>query len=169
MAPFLVDPIETSFEMQLAEAKAKHPPNPEHGVTSLHVAALNDDLSSVDILLRSGEFSVTETCHHGGTALTYAAWNTNNPDLVDLLLQHPCGSEALNAPDNDGFTPLICAAHGNNLEVVSALLAHEDIDVFAKEYNYGDTALDKAVGAQHEDCERLLREYLERNLPLPSL
>ena len=90
-------PPPSSFESQLVEAKAKHPPNLEHGCNSLHVASLKGDLDSVNILLWSGEFDVSDKCEHGGTALTYAAWNTNSSDIVHSLLQAPRGMEILNA------------------------------------------------------------------------
>ena len=45
------------------------------------------------------------------TALHQAAINTNNPDLIHLLLQAPHGMECLNAHCNGGWTPLMSAAY----------------------------------------------------------
>ena len=46
-------------DYEIAEAKAKHPPNKHgDGGTSLHTAASENDLASVKMFLRCGEFDV---------------------------------------------------------------------------------------------------------------
>ena len=49
--------------------KAKHPSVNMRGRRSLHTAARENDLASVKILLRSGEFDVRVTNSGGETAL----------------------------------------------------------------------------------------------------
>ena len=160
-------PTQTRLETQVMDAEGKHPPNIEHGCGSLHVACMRGDLESVGILLESGDYSLSERCAHGGTPLTYAAWNTDKAEIIHLLLQDPVGREMLNEQDNDGFTPLICAVYGNNPNVVEALLSYPNIDVFVKEDVHGDTALDKAEGGNRQTCTQLLLDYIDSIGPSP--
>lgn len=156
MAPTL-----DSFESQVMEAERKHPPSVEHGCNSLHIACMHGDLESINVLVQSHRYSITEKCNHGGTPLTYASWRTNSPEIIHLLLEGPEGREMLNERDNDGFTPLICAVYGNNAAVVQALLSYPNIDVFAKDLVHGDSALDKAIGGNRHNCSQLLRHYID--------
>ena len=63
---------------ELNELKAKHPPRPQYGRTSLHTAVIANDLASVKFMfmlmfIRSGEFDVQATDQWGNTALHIAA------------------------------------------------------------------------------------------------
>ena len=56
----------TNYEVE--EVKAKYPPEPGwYGSISLHRAVMENDLASVKILLRSGEFDVRVTNNYGST------------------------------------------------------------------------------------------------------
>ena len=88
---------------EVEEVKTKYPNDEDNGMvvdageTTLLKAVLANDLLSVKILLRCGEFDVRMEDGGGSTALHFAASNTNNPELIHLLLQAPHGRELLNA------------------------------------------------------------------------
>jgi len=119
-------------DYEIAEAKAKHPPQPQHGRTSLHAAVRANDLASVKTFIRSGEFDVRVTDRYGETALYYGACSHDNPDMIDFIVQAPHGMACLNARNVDGNTPLIRAARYNQHRVLSVLLKYDDIDVSIK-------------------------------------
>jgi ankyrin repeat protein len=79
--------------------------------------------------------------------------------MVDMLLKN--GAE-VNERDNLENTALLLASARGHIEIVKLLLAKEGIDVNAKEYSWGNTAIDAATNNEHEDIKRLL---LERNKP----
>ena len=147
---------------ELKELKAKHPPQPQLGRTSLHTAIKGNDLASVKTLIRSGEFDVRATDQFGCTALHCGAWYKNNPDMIDFIVQAPHGLACLNARDRHGGTPLISAVENNHPRVLSALLTYDDIDVSIKS-RWSDgrerTALESATREGYEDCVRLLEDY----------
>ena len=112
-------------DYEIAEAKAKHPPN-KHGRrgTSLHVAVRANDLASVKMFIRCGEFDVGATDNDGETPLHWAADNTNNPAIIHAIVQAPHGLDVLNTRGSVyGLTPLLLAAVNNRPRVIEALVS----------------------------------------------
>lgn len=146
-------------EAQVAEAKAKHPPQPQNGETSLHVAAMANDLASVKVFIHCGEFDARATDSGGWTALHWAAYSNDNPALIHAIVEAPHGLDVLNTrPNGHGWTPLFVAAFYNRPRCVEALISHETIDVMIKDGS-GETALELATEEGHEECIRLLTDY----------
>lgn len=152
---------------EVNDTKKKYPPHAGRGLSMLHRAARADDLPSVKILLRSGEFDVTATTTKSDmTALHFAASSTNNPELVHALLQTPNGISCINYQDSDGSTPLMCAVENNNCNVVEELLKYDNINVTMWN-NYGDSALDTAKDEKDDDCIQQLKEFM-KDITMPS-
>ena len=104
-------------EVQVAEAKAKHPPSGT--MTSLHVAVRANDLASVKVFIRSGQFDVRATAGGGYTPLHVAAIRTNNPAMIHAIVQSPRGLDVLNTRNAGGETPLLLAAAYNHPDLYS--------------------------------------------------
>ena len=148
-------------DYEIAEAKAKHPPR--YGGTSLQRAVEADDLASVKLFIRSGQFDVRATTSSGCTALHLFALNSHdNPAMVHTIVQAPHGMDCINAGDVYGCTPLFLAACFNHPRVLDVLLSLEGIDVSIKGECSDDreyTALKVATRRGHEECVRLLKDY----------
>ena len=75
------------------------------------------------------------------------------PELIKLLIE---AGANVNAKENDGRTPLMCAADKGHSEIVK-LLIENGADVNAKN-NYGHTSLMCAAGKGHTEIVKLLIE-----------
>jgi len=106
----------------------------------LIIAAENNNLRSVRILLRSG-VDVNEKADDGMTALTFAAMN-GNLDIMEILLEED-GID-VNAANDEGTTPLMFAVSEGHYDAVNFLLDTPNIDVNLRD-NEGNSALMDAV------------------------
>jgi hypothetical protein len=120
--------------------------------TSIHVAAKNNDMETVNLLLKEGT-NVDEEGDYGRTSLMEAA-SMGHLDMVKLLLDS-------GANVNDGnwnrYTPLHTAAYRGHLDVVKLLLDS------GANINEGDedgyTPLYYATKMGHLNVVKLLLEY----------
>lgn len=108
----------------------------EHGRTPLMLAAGNNSVALVQLLIKNGA-EVDAKSDYGGTALIRAAFR-NSLDVARFLIGH--GAE-INAKDNDGNTALMGAARRDplNLDLMKLLVEH-GAEVNVKD-NDGMTAL----------------------------
>ncbi len=100
-------------------------------LTPLLVAAKNDDLASVERLLKAGA-DVNARSPRGNTALHFAAAGGDVRVVEALLNAHA----NVNARTPEGFTPLHSAVQCGDVRVVNALIrAHADVNAHSKQYN----------------------------------
>lgn len=105
------------------------------GMTALHWAAYQDDLETVELLLRAGA-NVKAANRYGVTPLSLACTNGNGT-MVELLLK--AGADP-NTTLPGGETALMTCARTGKIKAVKALLSH-GAAVNAKESQRGQTAL----------------------------
>ena len=97
----------------------------EDGYTALIWAADNGHLEAVRELLKHPAIDVNCVDLDGHSALTWAA-DKGHTELVKLLLGRDLN---VNVRDNEGYTPLICAAQMARIDVVDLLLEDGRTDV----------------------------------------
>ncbi|XP_062614181.1 uncharacterized protein DDB_G0284459-like [Saccostrea cucullata] len=90
--------------------------------TPLHLAALNDHVGAVEILLRENA-SVNVVDNRGCNPLHLAAWK-GNVEICKILLTNPHSQVQVNLQNCDGETPLHSAAQYGFTPTVSILLEH---------------------------------------------
>ncbi|KAL3307108.1 hypothetical protein Ciccas_014386 [Cichlidogyrus casuarinus] len=78
---------------------------------------------------------------HEETALHYAC-RRGSTEAINLLIK---AGAKLNAQNNIGLTPLMEAVSYNQSHAVSMLVRKSSIDLYKRDYSYGDTALHIAV------------------------
>ena len=121
------------------------------GATALHWAVQQDDMETVDLLIRAGA-NVKAVTRTGGSPMSLAAINGSAPMLEKLLA---AGAE-INAPlTMYGDTALMLAARTGKPEAVKVLL-DRGANVNVKETWGGTTALMYAVQEKHKDVVQLL-------------
>ena len=120
------------------------------GTTALHWAVRNDDVASVDRLIRAGA-NVKAANRYGVTPLYLAAVN-GNAAVIERLLK--AGADP-NSVSSEGETALMTASRTGSVAAVKALIA-KGADVNAKETWHGETALMWAVSQKHPDVAREL-------------
>ena len=111
------------------------------GENAMMLAALNDDLNFVNMLIAKD----AEVNKKGWTPLHYAATNGHD-DVVKVLLDH---SAYIDAGSPNGTTPLMMAARGGHLSTVKLLL-DEGADLRVKN-QLGLTAVDFAKQYHEKD------------------
>ncbi|CAH2790751.1 MAG: FOG: Ankyrin repeat [uncultured Caballeronia sp.] len=111
------------------------------GENAMMLAALNDDLNFVNMLIAKD----AEVNKKGWTPLHYAATNGHD-DVVRALLDH---SAYIDAGSPNGTTPLMMAARGGHLSTVKLLL-DEGADLQVKN-QIGLTAVDFATQYHEKD------------------
>jgi ankyrin repeat protein len=111
------------------------------GENAMMLAALNDDLTLVNMLIAKD----AEVNKKGWTPLHYAATNGHD-DVVKVLLDH---SAYIDAGSPNGTTPLMMAARGGHLSTVKLLL-DEGADLRVKN-QIGLTAVDFAKQYHEKD------------------
>ncbi|WP_257282754.1 ankyrin repeat domain-containing protein [Endozoicomonas sp. SESOKO1] len=158
-----------------------------YGYTALHLAAENDSVEPLKVLLNTPGIRVNKKTNNGFTALHIAAMD-ENPDSVKALLVTP--GIRVNKKSKKGWTALHLAAEYNSAKAIKALLATPGIRVNEKvdgrtalhiaakygkpkcvkallatagilineQTDDGLTALDLAVSHGHRACMELLRE-----------
>ena len=122
------------------------------GMTKLHWAARNNDLTAARALVRAGA-NVNAASRYGITPLTLAAENGSAP-MLDLLLK--AGADA-KATMPEGQTVLMTAARTGKADAIKVLAAH-GADVNAHENWMGESALTWAAAENHADAVRALLE-----------
>jgi ankyrin repeat protein len=132
----------------LAAADANAPD--ADGTTPLAWAVYNDDLPTVQRLLRTGADAKIAN-RYGITPLSLAATN-RNARIAEALLK--AGADA-NAKLPSGVTILMTAARTGNPEIVRLLIEH-GADVNAKGEQYGETALVWASEENHPEAAQVL-------------
>ena len=120
------------------------------GSTPLHRAVRQNDLKTVDALIKQGA-DVQAATRYGVTPLGIAALNGNAPVLRRLL---DAGADPDSATPG-GETALMTAARTGNLEAVTVLLDRR-ANVNAKDPVRSQTALMWAVTEDHPDVVKLL-------------
>ncbi len=123
---------------------------PGDGTTALHWAVHRDDLSMVDLLIRSGA-RANVASDLGVTPLHLACTNRSAP-MVERLLT--AGANA-NATLLNGETVLMTCARAGDARAVKALLVR-GADVNAKEHEHHQTALMWAVAQRHPEVVQSL-------------
>lgn len=136
-----------------AEVNAKA--SPSAGRTALQAAAHGGYSSIVELLLEHGaDVNAPAARYKGFTALQAACLN-GHCDLVALFLEKGADLYAVGGGYGDGL-PLHAAAQSGSVEVVKVLL-DAGVDVNACSPRRGQTALQSAAVAGHDDIEALLR------------
>jgi ankyrin repeat protein len=120
------------------------------GTTPLAWAVYNDDLASVQHLLREGADPKIAN-RYGVTPLSLAATN-RDAAMTEILLK--AGADP-NAKLPSGMTVLMTAARAGNPGVVRLLVEH-GADVNAKGPEYGEIALTWAVSENHPEAAQVL-------------
>jgi ankyrin repeat protein len=123
--------------------------NPD-GTTALHQAVRNNDLPTVETLIKRGA-NVKAATRYGITPMNLAAMNGNAAILRRLL---DAGANA-NTATSGGETVLMTAARTGSAEAVTLLLDRGAM-VNAKDAVRGQTALMWAVTEKHPDIVKLL-------------
>jgi uncharacterized protein len=121
------------------------------GMTALHWAAQNGDLTMTQALLHAGANVNASTRIGGYTPLQIAAKN-GHATTVEALL---AGGANAGAPDTYGTTPLMLAAASGSAQAVTALL-RAGADVNARESGKGETALMLAAANDRADAMQVL-------------
>ena len=123
---------------------------PERREQEFRIAVTNDRIEDVAELL---ERPVNPDAPIGSDRKT-ALMLTRNPEMARLLLEHGAN---VNATDDEGSTALMFAAADNNVEMLRILIdAGADLD--KKDTRYHSSALDRAIGPEHEAAVELLRK-----------
>uniref|UniRef100_A0AAU7YKD6 Ankyrin repeat domain-containing protein n=1 Tax=Wolbachia endosymbiont of Oeneis ivallda TaxID=3171168 RepID=A0AAU7YKD6_9RICK len=122
------------------------------GNTSLHLAAIADELQVVEKLIEGGA-DVNAKNNHGATPLHWAALN-QNVNIVEKLIEKGANVNEKNKYDN---VPLHYAAGYGSLSLIEKLI-EKGADINAKN-NHGDTPLHLATKNSHLDVlEKLIKE-----------
>ncbi|MBF0548755.1 MAG: ankyrin repeat domain-containing protein [Candidatus Riflebacteria bacterium] len=109
----------------------------DSGCTALsHAAMSNQHPEVINALVKAGA-NVNVKDREGQTPLIVAAIYSGTPEVVSAIIK--AGAD-LNACDNDGRNFLICAAHSNNMRIVSLILK-TGTDVNFRSKKDGFTAL----------------------------
>lgn len=120
------------------------------GSIALHWAAYQDDLKTVELLVRAGA-NVKATNRYGVTPLSLACTNGNGA-MIELLLK--AGADP-NTALPGGETALMTAARTGRVEAVRALLSH-GADIHSQESRRGQTALMWAAAEGHVEVVNAL-------------
>lgn len=112
-----------------------------------YVRAQTGNVDSARLLM---EFSMVPSVKYGSGSEVAQASTKGNVQRVKELLDLPTSLTVVNAPREDGTTPLIAASMMGHAHVVKLLLEEDSIDVEAKGAN-GATALHVAASMGHTE------------------
>ena len=122
----------------------------EHGITPIYLAAQNNHLEMLRLLLTfSGNPNIPES-KFGRTPILRAV-ECGNMEIVELLMST---TDTPNAPDNDGRTPIRCAAYKGYINIARILMSTTDTPNAPD--NNGWTPIHKAAFNGHIDFVQLL-------------
>jgi len=145
------------FDMLLTKTSgAKSIHKRDSTILPLLVSKFNDDkqlINRVKQVLAQGA-NIDAKTNSGDTALIVAGWQTNNLELINLLVRH--GAD-LNIPNNNGDTPLMDAAYLGKIEILNYLLQN-GADPKLKNKR-GKTALDLARNKNNHKASTILDSY----------
>ena len=134
----------------------------EDNYTALLIAAGNQDIKTLELLLAAESIDVNKTGFDGKTALIWVS-EKGHVDSMSILLQHP--KININVQDKHGYTSLMWAADMQHFPAVVELLKRPEVDVKLKDVD-GHTALTWACDKGQEDIVRALlkREEIDVNV-----
>ena len=128
-----------------------------NGNTPLMLAAMNNDLETAKVLSEQGA-DPNLSDHDGNTPLMWAALNGYLP-FVEFFLNWE--EININLPNHEGYTALIRAIYGRDLQVITALL-EAGADLNAQDYR-GRTALTSLVYTPYKEGDlEIMRALLAR-------
>lgn len=131
--------------------RKKHRTMDLEGIIPLHLACMDDDCSTLEVLLKSGAYDVEARTKTFGYTPLLVAMSNNSLRSAKLLL-----SIGANVDARDVFlrTPLMHATSHGSLEMME-LLVEQDADIDAVDKD-GDTALIVAIVKKHLGALRYL-------------
>lgn len=121
------------------------------GMTALHWAASNGDVTLVQMLLAAGA-NVRATTRLGGITALHMASQGGHAQVVAALI---AAGAAPNGATSTGATSLMLAARAGSAETVTRLI-ETGADIDAKEKGFGQTALMVAAGLDRADVVKQL-------------
>jgi hypothetical protein len=122
------------------------------GYTPLHIASMNGQLDTIELLLEKGSDIEAQTCD-GFTPLHIASMY-RRLRAIELLLKNGAN---IDYEDNDGDTPLNCATMVDDLDAVK-LLIDKGCDIESQN-NYGRTPLHYASMCMNLEVVKYLLEH----------
>jgi ankyrin repeat protein len=107
------------------------------------LAAANDHLDRLRLLVEDLDFDYNSRDHEGRTALVWAAQGGHH-QAVKVLLSNSCDGVDVNSRDNRGMTAIMYSCQRGDLGVFDSLLSLPTIDISVQS-NTGPTALMMAI------------------------
>ena len=134
------------------------------GITALFLACKSGHEHVVKLLLntQAGRLCLNTVWPQTGATPLYEAVSLNDVRIVRLLLEY--NETDVNAPDNDGFTPIYRASQDGISEVLKMLM-QKNASVITPS-NIGATPLFAAADQGHADIASLLLSTEEGQLTL---
>ena len=132
----------------------------EHSISLLYFAVLCRNAECVEMMLQHPDLDMSR---YDNSKVLMLAASRGDAELLRRLLSlrgadvNVCGSYALEG----AHSLLHVAAACGDVECVRVLLAHPNINVFAKAKG-GETPLQTAEKCGHEDCATLIREAMKK-------
>jgi ankyrin repeat protein len=144
-------PMLNSVDEELLLSRAWTSEEKSDFYTSLHLtprkqfslAAANDDVGRLRLLVEDLAFDCNHRDHEGRTALIWAA-KRGHHQAVDILLCHSWDGVDANAQDDCGMTAIMFACRRGDMHMFESLLSLPTIDLMIQE-NTGLTALMIAI------------------------
>ena len=129
--------------------------------TPLHSAAISNSYSCARLLLRHGS-KVDCIDYKGWAAIHYVATNSDNTDLLDLLISYQADIDALT---NSGYSPLHLAIDWQNFRIATKIIQlGANIHVYAKN---GFSALSTAIWRKaHPLIKTFLRKGADHTIEI---
>lgn len=124
---------------------------------SLLIAARNNDVEKLAILVHHGNCNVNQVDARGHSPLVTAAYMGHLQCLKLLLSSKAISVNQMADNGSSAFSALMAACARNHTECIDALLERGDLEVNAVSPNDGKTAIH--VAAQHGSYESLLKLY----------
>lgn len=130
----------------------------EDGFSAFHMACVYDHDRIVAMLLARPDIDVNRRSRGGDTPFLRVCL-TGRTSCARLLLRDPRVT-SLNEPDNDGYTPLFCAASWGHLEVIEWWIASgRELDLGERGGGERANALEEARKEHEEEIVFLLEKF----------